>query len=190
MYLPKDSWSPRYDATFYTVQVEGYAKVLDANGTTLPQFTRNHATSTATLTDTLNSDVVVDMEHMPDEMGGRTNLPAVYYKVVVSRQHGKTVLYRRYSQFVWLYQQLRQVPLTAGGPNDPLDPISMPPANNLQCLPLLSWLSQWLPSQSGISSEGTFAQRRMEQLDNFLESVLSRGPQYSSHSAVRTFLEI
>jgi PX domain len=79
VYLPNDTWSPRYDSTFYTVKLNGFELVHD----------------------TLPSDGV-DRIRVP----GKTNLPAYYYRVDVYRRHERTTLLRRYSQFQWLYHEL------------------------------------------------------------------------------------
>jgi PX domain len=80
VYLPNDTWSPRYDSTFYTVKLNGFELVHDA----------------------LPSDDGIDTIRVP----GKTNLPAYYYRVDVYRRHERTTLLRRYSQFQWLYHEL------------------------------------------------------------------------------------
>ena len=146
MYLPKTEWSPRYDSTFYSVKIE-------------------------------NKTLISDL-HPPcsNSLGGRTNLPAYYYTVTVYREHDKTSLLRRYSQFYNLYQELRRHP-----PNIAADqrttfvetPIHMPPGT-----------CPWLHRDSE-----EFLNARMEQLDEFLEDVLSR-PGYANHPSVIAFLEL
>lgn len=79
VYMPNDTWSPRYDSTFYTVKLNGFELVHD----------------------TLPSDGI-DRIRVP----GKTNLPAYYYRVDVYRSHERMTLLRRYSQFQWLYHEL------------------------------------------------------------------------------------
>jgi len=76
MYLPKDQWSPRYEETFYSVKLEGYQLLLEAQSHDTP---------------------------LPP---GKLSFPAYYYQVVVYRGHDKKTVLRRYSQFKWLQHQL------------------------------------------------------------------------------------
>ena len=41
-------------------------------------------------------------------VGGNSNLPACYYKINVYRGHETKTVWRRYSQFKWLHQQLHR----------------------------------------------------------------------------------
>jgi hypothetical protein len=146
LYLPKSDWSPRYDSTFYSFMMEG------------------------------KSLINLQQPPTPSSIGGRKELPAYYYTVTVFREHSKTPLLRRYSQFSWLSQQLmsnppvtdphRQVGTTTSR-------IRLPPGT---CL--------WVQGQ-----DDEFAQNRMEQLGEFLDEVLRR-PGYANHPAVLAFLEL
>jgi PX domain len=141
LYLPKEDWSPRYDSTFFTVKLEGKKILLEPP-----------------------TDV-------PSSIGGKSNHPAYYYETVVYREHNKQTLLRRYSQFKWLYDQLRASPPT-DDQNPNAQPIHMPPGT----CPF-----QW--------QSDAFAQNRLEQLGEFINDVLAR-PGYASHPAVATFLEL
>jgi len=99
MYLLKDSWSPRFDSTFYTVKIEG-KQVISAPP--LPSLGRR------------------------DELGGKPSFPAYYYDVVIYREHSRMALQRRYSEFKWLYDQIcKSPPADEQDPN--AEPIRMPP---------------------------------------------------------------
>ncbi|GAX23496.1 hypothetical protein FisN_14Hu331 [Fistulifera solaris] len=82
MYLPENHWSPRYNATFYTIHCNGFALIKD------------------------------NPPDVPSEMQGKTSLPAYYYSITVCREHDKRIIQRRYSHFWWLYQQIKSHPLT------------------------------------------------------------------------------
>jgi PX domain len=97
--------------------------------------------------------------------------PAYYYIVVVYREHTKRPLFRRYSHFKWLLEQLSAHPPAEVQPPDPKR-IHLPPGT----CPF-----QW--------QNDTFAQNRMEELEEFLSDVLAR-PGYASHPAVAAFLEL
>lgn len=151
LYLPKDEWSPRYDATFYFVKIEDKKLV-----------------TTETAREHLGSFLI---EAVPPSVGGNTVLPAYYYEVVVYREHSKKSLLRRYSQFKWLYDQLKAHP-----PSDEqlpsARPIQMPPGT---CL--------------FQRQDDAFAQNRLEQLNEFIDDVLGR-PGYASHEATLAFLQL
>lgn len=144
MYLPKDFWSKRYEDSFYTIHVEGYERYAAA-----PEGSNASART----------------------IGGHGHHPAFYYKVVVYRSNQTKVLWRRFSQFVWLYRQVKaKLP-------PPLP--DAPPAQALRLPPGTCWPFQ---------SEG-LAQERVELLSAFLDDLLGR-PGYASHPAVVTFLEL
>lgn len=141
LFLPKDQWSARFDSTFYTVKIEGKQRL------TAPPD-----------------------KSVPASIGGKTNFPAWYYRVVVYREHGKEEHLRRYSHFQWLYEQL----------------IANPSSDEQ-----LSGLNEiTFPGSCPMTIQNdAFAQGRMEVLADFLNDVLSR-PGYASHPAVLTFLDI
>jgi len=108
-----------------------------------------------------------------EEIGGKTHCPAVYYEVAVSCEHRKIQLLRRYSNFYWLYQQVKDFhPPPVEG--DPLvyEPLVMPPGT---C---------FLQPQ-----DDEFIKNRKEQLSEFVDDLLSR-PGYAEHTAVRLFFEL
>ena len=81
MYLEYDDWSPRYQDTFYTVRLEHY--------------------------ELLNSPPAATSQLPPNHLGSKTNFPAYYYRVkVFCGRHPPRIVYRRYSQFKWLYENL------------------------------------------------------------------------------------
>ena len=92
MFLPKDQWSPRYEETFYSVKLEGFEKL-----TVKPPPTTTCTTATAT--STANATI-----HLPP---GNASFPAYYYRVTIYRGHQTNTVLRRYSQFKWLYDELR-----------------------------------------------------------------------------------
>ena len=146
MYLPKSEWSPRFDSTFYSVKIEDKTLISD------------------------------QLPLCPNPLGGRTNLPAYYYTVAVYREHDKTPVLRRYSEFYHLYQELKRHPpaiTTDRRPSVVETPIHMPPGT-------CPWFHR---------DTEEFLKSRMEQLDEFLEDVLSR-PGYSNHPSVIAFLEL
>jgi hypothetical protein len=137
MYLAHEDWSPRYEkSTFYTVKVEA-VELLDDDSAPPPP---------------VNSII-----------SGKSNLPAYYYRVDVYCGHSKRSVFRRYSQFHWLYKQL---------PRAATPTVSMPPGTCF-CQP----------------QEEAFAANRLEQLREFLRDVLQT-PGYASHPSVVAFLEL
>jgi len=164
MYLPKDLWSPRYDGNFFTVKVEGKQKITSESE--LPSA--NETSS--------NNAILI---------GGKTNLPAYYYQVIVYREHEKRTLLRRYSQFKWLYEQLVADP--------PPLPASMSDEDQVAAVAAMAAKGR-ISMPPGTCSlfqrqDDAFAQNRVEQLDSFLQDVLGR-PGYASHPACRAFLEL
>ena len=110
-----------------------------------------------------------------DKIGGKTNVPAYYYRLDIYCGHKKHSIFRRYSQFLWLHQQLPSPKVGRGGgsSNDNDAKIVMPPTT---CFCQLQ--------------DDRFAQNRMEQLREFLlEDILPR-QEYASHPSVVTFLEL
>jgi hypothetical protein len=142
MYLPKDFWSKRYEDSFYSLRVEGYERYEAAP------------------------------EGVSTSIGGHGHHPAFYYKVVLYRSNQTIVLWRRFSQFVCLYRQVKADP-------PPPPPPDAPPVEVLQLPPGTCWPFQ---------SEG-LAQERVALLSAFLDDLLGR-PGHASHPAVVTFLEL
>ena len=146
MYLPFSYWSPRYDSSFYTVKVDGRERIIE------------------------------DLPLVPDEVGGKQDLRAYYYRVTVYREREKTSFLRRYSQFHWLYDQISAKPPTITNEqreNSPGTPIRMP----AKSCPFIQ------------RQDENFARNRQELLSQFLEDILGR-PGYASHEAVCAFLEL
>jgi hypothetical protein len=102
-------------------------------------------------------------------IGGNSNHPAYYYKIDVFCAHSSRSVYRRYSQFHKLYQQL-----CSSRPRDDTtaDPLVMPPRTCF-CQP----------------QDKHFAENRLEQLREFLRDALQR-PGYATHPAMVLFLEL
>lgn len=110
---------------------------------------------------------------MPEGIGGYTHCPAAYYDVVVFCEHRKVLLLRRYSNFYWLYQQVKDFnPPRVEGDDTIYEPLVMPPGT---C---------FLQQQSD-----DFIKNRRLQLSEFVDDLLSR-PGYSEHPAVRLFFEL
>lgn len=99
-----------------------------------------------------------------DMFKGKGVFPAYYYKIDVCCGHAKHTVLRRYSQFAWLVSKV---------PRDTRpDAPEMPPK---------TWICQ--------PQDATFAQNRLEQLQEFLEGFLQR-PGIAADSAVVAFLEL
>ena len=143
MYLEHEDWSPRYQDTFYTVRLDHFELFASLPNTT-----------------------AVD-----DPPPGKTNFPAYYYKIeIVCGRHDPKVIFRRYSQFKWLYETLPRN-ITAGSVND--ESLSFPPGSSCFCRP----------------QNDEFARNRSEQLREFLREALTRRD-VASHDAVALFLEL
>ena len=141
MYLEHDDWSPRYQDTFYTVRLEHFELLTSPRP-------------------------VVDAAYLPSnhQLGGKTNFPAYYYKLEVfcGRHRPKTV-FRRYSQFKWLYENL---------------------SNETLSFPLAGVGCIFCSPQTD-----NFANNRKGDLKDFLEEALSRR-EIASHEIVAQFLEL
>jgi len=99
--------------------------------------------------------------------GGKSNHPAVYFRIEVFSEHRKHICLRRYSQFKWLHEQLKKSPISSQ------EPLSLPPG---QC-----------PWQYPTNDD--FLQIRLDALREYLSDVLAR-PGYARHDAIRLFLEL
>jgi hypothetical protein len=146
MFLAFENWSPRFEKHFFTFQMQSVGLQSSA-----PSSNSSDETTTST-----RSDMVV--------VGGKTNHPAYYYRIDIYCGHERATIYRRYSQFYWLYKTL--APLGRD------EPLSMPPGS---CF--------WRPQ------DDAFAKNRMDQLSEFLEDALKM-PDMASHPAVFSFLEL
>ena len=95
-----------------------------------------------------------------------------YYKVVVNRGQEQQELWRRFSQFQWLYRTVKaSPPPPVDGAPPETEPLRLPPGT---CWPFQS---------------EELAANRVQLLSSFLDDMLSR-PGYASHPAVLAFLEI
>lgn len=136
MYLAFDQWSPRFEAaTFYSIKVEGFEMLQDQPSSPSPPI------------------------------GGKSNFPAYYYRINVYSGRSMRTIYRRYSQFYWLYERLCRS--FVGG-------LSIPKGS---CLRL------------GFCQNESFAQTRLEELRDFLYDALEQ-PNVASHPSVVAFLEL
>lgn len=84
-YLPLEQWSPRYGSHIFTTKIDSRQIVSDCRSI--------EATNTNPTTYSI---------------GGRRTLPACYYKVQLIFGHSTMVLLRRYSQFRWLYELIKE----------------------------------------------------------------------------------
>lgn len=111
--------------------------------------------------------------NLKEGIGGRTHTPAVYYELVVSCEHKKIVLLRRYSNFRWLYEQVKDFqPPHMEGDFTVYEPLGMPPGT---C---------FLQPQ-----DDAFILNRKGELAFFVGDLLSR-PGYAEHPAVVLFFEL
>ena len=129
MFLPKDQWSPRFDATFFSVSIEGYER---------------------------------RSEQPLVEPPVASSVPAVYYKLVVYREHQQTIQWRRFSQFVWLHHQLSTI----------ADLPSLPPKT-----------CPWQPI------DDAFLQNRQSELSDYLVDLLAV-PGVATHPSLQIFLQL
>ena len=116
------------------------------------------------------------LPNVREGIGGKTNTPAVYYEVAVFCEHRKITFLRRYSNFKWLYTQLKASPPPPLEVEDELyresPPLSMPPGT---CF--------------FHSQDDAFVAKRKEQLYDLVDDVLSR-PGYPKHPAVILFFAL
>lgn len=141
MFLAHDQWSPRFEKHFFTV------RIIDTElFTSAPE---GNALSS---------------------VPGKNNHPAYYYKIEVSMGKDRHIVYRRYSQFHWLFQQLAE---HIRAHED--TPIIMPPKSH-SCFFFFV-------------QDEKFAKDRMDLLNDFLEDALQL-PRAASDPAVAAFLEL
>mmetsp|Transcript_27230 Transcript_27230/g.63779 ORF Transcript_27230/g.63779 Transcript_27230/m.63779 type:complete len:166 (+) Transcript_27230:158-655(+) len=149
MYLEPEDWSPRYQDTFYTVRLDRFKRFASPP----------------------NSIAADSDSSLPSNtLGAKTGFPAYYYKVeILCGRHDPKVVYRRYSQFKWLYQNLPRA-VRVGASDD--QPIEFPPGSGCLC-----------------SQNEDFAKNRLLQLREFLNEVLVRRG-VASNEVVAQFLEL
>ena len=169
MYLEYGDWSPRYQDTFYTVRLRHFELCNS------PPTAADDTATTARVPKTT--------------LGGKTNFPAYYYKVeVFCGRRDPRAVFRRYSQFKWLYEKLTRNTIAGGknsggsGTNHDFDDssgnhrhrdLSFPPGSGCLCGP----------------QNDNFARVRTEQLEEFLLDALTRRG-VSNDEAVAQFLEL
>eukprot|EP00980_Cylindrotheca_fusiformis_P031067 scaffold25784_cov152-Cylindrotheca_fusiformis.AAC.3 len=141
MFLAYETWSPRFEKRFFSFQMKS-AKMHSS----VPASSGTPASA---------GQLVVK---------GKQNHPAYYYRIDVYCGHEHATVYRRYSQFYWLYKQLSAFQKE--------EPLVMPPGS---CF--------WRPQNDA------FANNRREQLNEFLEDALQL-PEMASHPAVHAFLDL
>jgi hypothetical protein len=148
MYLEHEDWSPRYEDTFFTVRLDRFklfASLPDAG-----------------------ADGGDDDDHT---VGGKTNFPAYYYEIeVFCGRHEARIVFRRYSQFKWLYEKLPKNLTNGSIVNERL---VFPPGSPCLCH----------------SQNDVFAKNRSEQLSEFLKDALTRKG-VASQEYVAKFLEL
>lgn len=179
-YLNPEDWSPRFDDTFYTVKIVSHG----IYGAQPP--------STGTSTD----DTSNKGEGMTGSAGiptiqGKTNHPAMYYKLEIQCGHKHRIIYRRYSHFRWLYNRsVSSPPPPSSNPHEAeaerkrgrLDSSLLPPKtiSLVPCMPCIGG-DAW--------RDDDFVEGREEALGSFMRDLLTRRG-YADHSAVVAFLEL
>ena len=184
MYLDHEDWSPRYQDTFYTVRLDHFELFASFPNTTTTTTAADDDDDHASFPNTPGNPGTADdlQPQRTPPPPGKTNFPAYYYKVeVFCGRHEPKVIFRRYSQFKWLYENLPRA-VTAGSINDDDGPLSFPPGTvSGGCL--LSLFDYCRPQND------EFARKRAEQLREFLREALTRRG-VASHMAVAQFLEL
>ena len=141
-YLPFDKWSHRYDSVFFTVQIHQRI-ILDS----------------------------APSNSFSSEVKGNNHHPAVYYELHVSCANDTLIFARRFSQFNWLFNQLRTFPVPEEGGLIAAS-ISLPPKT--------------CPFQI---VDDEFLDNRQDELGHFLSNILIR-PGYAQHKDVVAFLKL
>ena len=179
MFLSYEHWSPRYDDTFFTIKMDTYNLFDNTPPPSSSSSTSSDQVASRTSTSSSSSNNAMVETDSSSLIGGNASFPAYYYKIDIfvspSKQPTRTI-YRRYSQFKWLYEQLlssfkKQQDNTTH--TTPLEEIEFPPGT---C---------FLYKQTT-----EFVQNRQLQLYEFIKDVLQRGPQFTNHIAVLQFLEL
>mmetsp|Transcript_8251 Transcript_8251/g.23741 ORF Transcript_8251/g.23741 Transcript_8251/m.23741 type:complete len:184 (+) Transcript_8251:291-842(+) len=157
LYLSRDDWSPRFDSSFFTVEIESYEKL------SYPPPAEHDQAS------------VIQC---------KTSHPAYYYQISVFCEHEKWIVPRRYSQFQWMRNQLCK---TKGTPTNGNNSTTRT-RNHGNAV-----ATENPPLPTGTCffevQNASFAQRRQQQLNDFLDDILTQ-PGNSFHGAVVTFLEL
>jgi hypothetical protein len=204
--LPND-WSPRYDDSFFTFQVVGFAVYTKENPPPSSFCKGNDAS------DPLQSLASQTKSTLRDS----GSLPAVYYHIIVYRGYQQCHLYRRYSQFYWLYQQILRSNVFQKSDDRLVFPPGRIVTTTNSCPFFVIWpsLLPWRTAAFAASREPDLAyqgedgpanvleelqQRRFEQLSKFLLDAVvlqqqkdDNGPgsiSTLSDSAVAMFLEL
>lgn len=126
-------------------------------------------------------ELLSELPPEPSFSVGRTTLPAFYFKVKVFRGRETKIVMRRFSQFYWLYSQVKaRPPIEQGGGLDSNAPLLMPKKSSFFDFDFFDFYKD--------RSE-TFANSRQKQLEKFLADLLGR-PGYANHPAVIMFLEL
>lgn len=174
-YLPKKLWSPRYELDFYSVTITGH-RVFESPppSTTASSSDPAFASSSA-------------VNPMFDITGsGSRHHPAVYYEVTVHRARKTSVVWRRYSHFVWLKRQWAKSPPSSlaidAHHEHPQSAIAAPAPTFPSPCPFFWWL---LPHEH----REAFLQQRQHELTEYLDQMLG-SPGYPSHPATVAFLEL
>uniref|UniRef100_A0A7S2A771 PX domain-containing protein n=1 Tax=Trieres chinensis TaxID=1514140 RepID=A0A7S2A771_TRICV len=144
-YLDPKDWSPRFDETFFTIKLESWEVMRSP-----PER----------------------FVGLP-KVGGKTDHPAVYYTIRVLCGRSELTCPRRYSEFRWLYEQLRASPPVPVEGSDDRKPVPFPPRT---CL-------------FHDSRDEDFLNNRLERLCDFIGYML-RQPGFADHPAMVSFLEL
>ena len=188
-YLSPEDWSPRFNSTFYTVQLTNFeiwhemppppSSTTDENRTCEQNGRNDNKARTSTC--------------RRRSIGGRSSHPAVYYGLEIRCGHRKRTIWRRYSQFRSLCRQAATSP-----PPPSTDPreceaerkrgslwSTFPPRQVASgpcfVIPCITSKDDWKDEE--------FIEKREEELGRFLRDLLTRRG-YCSHPIVVEFLEL
>lgn len=146
-YLTEKDFSPRFDETFFTCSITSRC--------TLETPPSNSSTNETIISKSTRHH------------------PSIYYEIKVKCGHKDHVVYRRYSEFRTLLDDLRRNPPQSSlSERDFLSQVHIPPKT---CF------------FSKVDDE--FLDNRQEELEIFMESILKR-PNYGTHPAIRNFLRL
>mmetsp|Transcript_24760 Transcript_24760/g.37107 ORF Transcript_24760/g.37107 Transcript_24760/m.37107 type:complete len:283 (-) Transcript_24760:43-891(-) len=162
-YLQPAHWSPRYDASFFTIEITA-RETLSAP----PEVTR-----------ALHPELRRIARHRPH--------PACYYVVKILYGHNEKIVLRRYAQFRWLYDQVTRFPPEFGALSAEYHHYSATEAYNdadaeKLMFPPKMWPWFWLRGDD-------HEEARQKDLCAFLTDMLSR-PGYAFHPSLIAFLEL
>ena len=185
-YLQEENWSPRFDETFFAIKMEARQQLQKA--------------PVSANSDSMSASVATNRSSLPNTMtvGGRNTFPACYYDIQILFGHSKHVLYRRYSQFVWLYNTL-----TSNPPESSPQPTTADAGTHsrshtaLMAHETTGSKGPLIPIKTTISdcirppcrSKEKIEEHRQVKLFEFLDDLLCR-PGYVDHPAVVAFLEL